>query len=70
VCVDENVCTWMWDRTLRKTAYVPLSKRIRSKRSSKCGKCYVGVESSLSETAYVPLSWRIKFERSSKLWSE
>ena len=29
----------MWDRALRKAAYVPLSQRIRSERSSKCGVC-------------------------------
>jgi hypothetical protein len=39
--VGENAYKWMWvwDRALVKTAYVPLSQRIRSERSSNCGKC-------------------------------
>ena len=37
----ENVGKWMsvWDRALRKAAYVPLSQRIRSERNLKCGVC-------------------------------
>ena len=62
LCVDENVCKWMWDQALRKTTYVPLSKRIKCKRSLKCGKCFCGC----GKTAYVPLSERIISERSLK----
>jgi hypothetical protein len=51
VCVDENVCMWMWvwDRALVKVAYVPLSRRIKSERSLNCRICFVGVRPNFSE---------------------
>ena len=36
-CVDGDVCKRIWDRALKKTAYVPLLERIRSECNSRCG---------------------------------